>query len=169
MGISTHGPRTRPGPGVKTAATWPSASSPAGKRRRDRSPGAALCGHFIACPPPHTPGEASEELGVETCAVKEAVNMLSHQVCGYWRKPGLCSYSHAVSGLQSALPSVRNHAGSYHFTCSGEGLHSLISSHKPSRPPAGAHTSARGILRCGVPSPSVPLRGQLAGAHGGVS
>ena len=41
--------------------------------------------------PPHTPGEASEELGEETCAVKEAVNMLSHQVCGYWRKPGLCS------------------------------------------------------------------------------
>lgn len=60
--------------------------------------------------------------------------MLSHQVCGYWRKPGLCSYSHAVSGLRSALPSVRNHAGSYRFTCSGEGLHSLIPHASPPGP-----------------------------------
>lgn len=101
MGISTGGPGTKPGPGVKTAATWPSAASPAGKRRSDRSPGAALCGHLERAPPQTpTPGEASEELGAETCAVKEAVNRLSHQVRGYWRCRDCALRSHAVSGLR---------------------------------------------------------------------
>lgn len=161
MGISTGGPGAKPGPGVKTAATWPSAASPAGKRRSDRSPGAALCGHLERAPPQTpTPGEASEELGAETCAVKEAVNRAPIRSAD---TGGAGTVLLGVMRSRVCAAFTRNHAERYALYLLREGLHSPTSSHTPSRPPAGAHTSAwaraqaRGILRCRIPfPPSLP-------------
>lgn len=138
MGISTGGPGTRPGPGDKTAVTWPPASSPAGNQRRDRSPGTALCGHFRACPTPTPapiPGEASKELGAGTCAVKEAVNTPSHQVrtadtggAGTLLLGVTWSRVHRLRCLHSGTTREVTR-----FTSSREGLHSLSFPH--ARPP----------------------------------